>query len=185
MLLQQKPRGPATKPLHTPAAQPQGRRAVQAPSSQPGLHALWLSLCPAGIKGRSRTRGRRRGKRKSAASISEAALQAVNLLKGHQWLGAMQRSISRPPFPLPANSQTRGSHKSGTFKRGHRQAQGSPVTRPCTYHKGAVGSGPSDAAGRRRNCTRRGWEKTYSSQVQAGDEMRLQLEKEGEEVSSF
>ena len=66
-------------------------------------------------------------------------------------------------------------------------AQGSPVTRPCTYHKGAVGSSSGDAAGRWWDCTGGGWKKAYGSQVQAGDEMRLQLGKEGQEkeVGSF
>ena len=66
-------------------------------------------------------------------------------------------------------------------------SSGSPVIRACTYHKGTIGSSSSDTAGRWWDCTGGGWKETYSSQVQAGDEMRLQLEEEGEgkEVSSF
>lgn len=49
------------------------------------------------------------------------------------------------------------------------------VISPSTYHEGAIGSSPSDAAGGRRDSTGRSWEETYSSQVETRDEVGLQL----------
>lgn len=62
-------------------------------------------------------------------------------------------------------------------------SHGSPVINPFTYHEGAIGSSPSDAAGRWWDGTRRGWEETYSSQVETRDEVGLQLDRGETQVS--
>lgn len=106
---------------------------------------------------------------------------------GVEVLGTMQQEHPQTSLPSPCEFLSiRGPQGVGLFKGGDTRGQVSPVIRLCTYHKGAIGSSSGNAAGRWRDCTGRGWEKAYGSQVQARDEMRLQLGKEGkEDVSSI
>lgn len=103
------------------------------------------------------------------------AAQAETEVPCTEWAPAASSTAQErhptPAFPLSANSQVSGSRRRLDPRGGHGRAQGLPVPTCRTYHKGAVGSGSGDAAGGGRDRTGRGWKKTYSCQVQAGDEM--------------
>lgn len=168
---QHRPRGTARKPLHAPAMHPQEGRGAGTQWPTWATH----SLAPA-MAGKRREEGR-------ALPTSLAASEMA--FHGAEVPGTM-REHPQTSLPSPCDFLTiRVPQGVGLFQGGHTRGQVSPVIRPRTYHKGAVGSGSGDAAGRWRDCTGRGWEETHSSQVQARDEMRLQLGKEGEEEVSL
>lgn len=119
----------------------------------------------------------------ASLGASQVTLHGADVPKCHQWLGKMREKHPQTALPSPCKFPicSRLPQGAGPFDGGCEQAQASPGLRPSTYHEGAVRSSACDTAGRWRDCTGRGWEKTDSSQVQAGDEMGLQLGKKSEE----
>lgn len=93
------------------------------------------------------------GRNKAKKLDSTGCHPGANVLKGGcRGLGAL-KGHPQPSLPFPCKFPSIRLPQEVGCKRRHCRA-GSTVGRPCTYHKGAVGSSSSDAAGRWRNCTR-------------------------------